>query len=263
MKKKIKVIITIAICLIIIVLILLFAFYNKDSKVNSKLYGTSFNYKLEDEEGMKLYNRYQIEDGILFNFVGSNMYDNYYGYFYKDDLNLLPNFLKNIVLIKEVDHGGWDYDIDNMCYKLSLDSYKKLYNNLYGDDEFDFSVDDNLKEKIMVDDNNICISDVLELDYTKTIDTYLVNIVRLNNKIVIYERVLFIDIKKDYLYFYKDLEMKELIYKLDINDKLDYSFINNSEVVSNVLLEYQDELDIYEYTYAKGEDEYYLENISK
>ena len=44
---------------------------------------------------------------------------------------------------------------------------------------------------------------------------------------------------------------------------VDVSFINNSEVVSNVLLEYQNELDIYEYTYVKGVDTYYLESIKK
>ena len=57
--------------------------------------------------------------------------------------------------------------------------------------------------------------------------------------------------------------MKDLVYKLKITDKLDRSFINNENVVSNVLLKYQDDFDLYEYTYVKGVDSYYFESIER
>lgn len=247
----------------IIIILLLLLFYKDNDTFRLDINNVSFNNVVDDEEGMMLYNRYQVEDGLLFNFIGSNMYDGYYGYFYKDEVKNIPSSLKNIILIKNADYGSWDYDMDSRCYCSSLDNYKSFYNNLYGDEELDLTFDEKLNSKLIVDDNSICIIDTIDNNYTKAIDTYLVNIVRIDEKIIVYERVIFIEMKDDYLYFYKDYKQKELIYKLKVTSELDISFINNSEIVSNVLLEFQNELDIYEYTYVKVEDTYYLEGIKR
>ena len=95
------------------------------------------------------------------------------------------------------------------------------------------------------------------------IATYFVNAVVDGDKIKIYERVAFIKLGNDYLYFYKDYNMNDLVYKLKVTYNLDQSFINNESIVSNVLLKYQDEFDLYEYNYVKGEDSYYIESIER
>ncbi len=260
MNKKVNIYISIVIGFILLFVIVLNSFSNKDKKVDNTLYEASFNYKTKDEEGMTLYNQYHPEDGLLFDFVGSDMYD-YYGEFYKGTVEKLSDFIKHVIFIKNADYGSWEYDMDRMCYKLSLNDYKALYQEFYGNDYTDISVDDGLKDKIIIDDS-ICISDNIQKSYTKTIDTYLVNIARLDNKIIIYERVAFVKIGDKKIEFYKDYSMEEKVYQLD-KDKVDISFINESSVVSNVLLEYQDEFPLYQYTYVKGEDTYYLESISK
>lgn len=244
-----------------VLLVIVLGKENKGTKFDLNTF--SFNYIVDYEVGMDLYRLYQAEDGLLFKFVGSDIFDEYYGYYYRDDVKELPSFLKNIVLINEADIGTWDYDIDNNCYKISLNEYKVMYNKLYESDLGDFTVEEEFKSKIMVNNDSLCIIDYIYNDYTKFVDTYLVNIVRMDNKIVIYEKVVFIDIKEDYYYFYRDYEMTDLVYKLENTSDVDVSFINNSEVVSNVLLEFQNELDIYEYTYVKGVDTYYLESIKK
>lgn len=267
MKKKMKInkyflIGLISVLLLFVVLIVVFN--KKEETLKFNLNEVSHTYKVDDEEGMLLYNRYQVEEGILFNFVGSNSFDDSYGYYYSGKVLELSNFIKNIILIKDSDYGTWDYDMDSYCYKISIDEFKNQYYDFYHDKEVDLSFDDKYNNVIIVDDNNICIKDTINgTEYTKVVDTYLINIVRLNGKIIIYERVAFIKTGDKSFKFYKDSEMKDLVYELKRTDEVDISFINNSELVSNVLLEYADKFDIYTYTYTKGENGYYLESIKK
>ena len=125
-----------------------------------------------------------------------------------------------------------------------------------------FNIDD--VDGISIIGDNLCIGELYRgSDLSYTYDTYLVGVINDEDNIIISERVVFIEIKDDYYYFYRDYEMTDLVYKLENTSDVDVSFINNSEVVSNVLLEFQNELDIYEYTYVKGVDTYYLESIKK
>ena len=265
-KKDIKKYISfiIVIIVIIVIIILLMLFDKDDNKVKLNLNGVTSNYAFNDIDGMMLYNRFQVEDGLLFSFIGSNSYEEYYGYYYKEEIDKLPSLLKNIILINDADYRTWNYDEDNRCYRLFMEDYNIIYDKLFGNSkDKDLEIEQEFENYIIVDDDGICATDYIGNNYNKVIDTYLVNIINNDDKIVIYERVAFIDIKEDYYYFYRDYEMTDLVYKLENTSDVDVSFINNSEVVSNVLLEFQNELDIYEYTYVKGVDTYYLESIKK
>ena len=68
-----------------------------------------------------------------------------------------------------------------------------------------------------------------------------------HNYIIVYERVAFIDISDDYLYFYKDYEMKDLVYKLKISDKTDMKLraITSYSVAMNVLPDWKRHKDWY------------------
>ena len=192
MKEYIPSIIAIVFFTIVIIGLLIF----KKDKVfvedKSILNNFSSNYVSNDEEGMDLYYRYHVEDGLLFKFIGSNTYDNYYGYYYSENREELPSFLKNIILIHNADYGSWDYDIDNTCYKIILDNYNVMYNNFYGNSNIDLNMDEEFKSIISVNDDSLCLLDSIEDNYTKIIDTYLVDIVRGNDKLVIQEKVVFI-----------------------------------------------------------------------
>ena len=265
---KINKYVVIIVVYLIIMGIILFIFTREEEKekIDWNLYKVSPNYTLDDSEELVLYNQFQVEERLLFNLVGSDGIKDYYGYFYKEDgfyLSGESSFIKNVILINNADYGSWDYDMDNMCYRLSLNEFKTLYRNFYGNEIEEFTFDTEFVPAVYVDDSSICISDIKNTEYSKVIDTYLVDVEKSDEKIIIYEKVIFIDIDEDYLYFYKDSKHEELLCKLSTDIEIDISFISNSEVVSNVLLEYVDKLDTYQYTYIKGEDTYYLESIKK
>ena len=268
MKIKINKYVVIIVVYLIIMGIILFIFTREEEKeeVDWRLYKVSPNYVLDDSEELVLYNQFQVEERLLFNLVGSDGIKDYYGYFYKDDgfyLSEESSFIKNVILINNVDYGSWEYDMDNMCYRLSLAEYRTLYKNFYGSEIEEINFDIEFVPAVYIDDSSICISDIKNTQYSKVIDTYLVDVEKSDEKIIIYEKVIFIDIEEDYLYFYKDSKQKELLCKLLTDIEIDTSFISNSEVVSNVLLEYKDKLDTYKYTYVKGVDTYYLESIKR
>ena len=147
---------------------------------------------------------------------------------------------------------------------MSLSDYEVIYDKLFGSDDYDINFDESFKPRVYVDSDSICITDRdINNGYDKIVDTYMVNAIKEDEYITIYERVAFIKIDKNYLYFYSDYDMNNLVYKLDNKDILDKSFINDSSIVSNVLIEYQKEFDLYEYTYKKGTDTYYLESIER
>ena len=105
--------------------------------------------------------------------------------------------------------------------------------------------------------------EITVLEVNPIIEGGYVRICNEDDYIKIYERVAFIKLDKKNLYFYKDYSMKDLVYKLKVNDDVDTSFINDSSIVSNVLLKYQDDFDLYEYVYKKGVDTYHFESIER
>ena len=247
--------------LVIFILIIVVLDNNKYDS-NIKLNGVSKNYVVDDDIVMLLYNRYNPENELLFDLVGSNRNDSY-AYYYKNkkvSYNDLSSEIKNMILLNDADYKSGTYDDKRKCYYMSKDSFKVIYKKLFGHEDYDLS---KFSLNVSDDGNNLCIGIKDNNEYTKMIDTYMVNAVRDGKYINIYEKVAFIKIDNNYLYFYRDYKMKELVYKIKIDDKLDKSFINNYSVVSNVLLKYQDEFDLYEYTYVEGEDSYYLESISR
>lgn len=267
-KKQIIMISLIGICVVILSGIIFFYFFRDSKKDTINLNKTSRNYQSSNDTIRFLYDRYQVEDGNKFSIVGSNTYseiDDSYGFYYKNDIKFkdFPSIYKNYILLDLINYQTGKYDEDRDCYFYSLDEFKDLYKKYYGS-VGDFKIDTNAKysTKFYLDTDNLCISSNRDvLDYSKTIDTYFVNGVFEENKIIIYERVAFVNITDKTVDFYSDYLMKNKVYSLN-KEKADLSFIHQSKIVSNVLLKYQKKFPIYKYQYKKGNSTYYLENIS-
>ena len=262
-----RVVIGILIFFVVIIFILLFDKYNSKVVIDEeKLLGVSNNNYIEDSRTRNLYNKYNGEDELKFHIIGNNSSDEYALYYRKDKVTFddFSNILKNYILLDTFTYYESGYDNENDCFLYPLETYKDIYRKNYGSLK-GFSFEGVKTIKVLED--NLCISDMSDKsdnsNYDVFYDTFVVNTIKDNDIITIYERVIFIEKKGNSYYFYKDYEMKDLVYKLKNGDKLDTSFINNSKIVSNVLLEYQDKLDIYEYTYVKGVDTFYLESVNK
>lgn len=266
MKKQnlIKYIIVGILVIITFIIMLILLENNKDnSRIN--LYSVSNNYSADNDIIMGLYNRYNPENELLFNIIGSNHTD-MFAYYYKNNKTTykdLNDNIKNVILFNDADYKSGEYDSNRNCYYMSISSFKAIYKKLYGYDDYDIKFNEDFEPKVYVDGDKLCIGSKESVLYDKVIDTYMVNVVNKDKTITIYERVAFIKIDKDNLYFYKDYNMNNLVYALKVTEDLDTSFINNSNIVSNVLLKYQNKFDLYEYTYALGEDSYYFESISR
>lgn len=257
-------IISVIILIIFIVIIFMLGKGKKEEQLD--LNKISNNYVIDDSIVMNLYNRYNPERGLLFSLIGSNSNKKYYGYYYKDDIKYddLDDTVKNTILINDADYKTGKYDEERQCYYMNNDDFGIIYNKLFGKDDYNIIFNGGDGTLIYSDEDKICISeDMMNNEYNKVIDTYMVNAIRVDSYITIYERVAFIKKTDNYLYFYKDINMKDLVYKLKITDKVDISFINNSEIVSNVLLKYQNDFDLYEYKYVEGIDSYYFDSIIK
>lgn len=266
-KKNIVKYIIIGVIILVVFVLLIMLLSGGDKRKELDLNKTSSNYVIDDSVVMSLYNRFNPERELLFNLVGSDTNEDYYGFYYREDKVLdddLDDRLKNTILINDSDYTTGRYDDKRRCYYMSISDYKVIYDKLFGSDDYDINFDESFKPRVYVDDDSICIKDSeRNNNYEKIIDTYMVNAIKDDEYITIYERVAFIKIDKNYLYFYSDYDMNNLVYKLDNKDILDKSFINDSSIVSNVLIEYQKEFDLYEYTYKKGTDTYYLESIER
>lgn len=258
------IVIGISVLIVFIVIIILLS-KNKDTN-NINLNKVSDNHMVDDSMVMALYERFNPERELLFNLIGSNNNKDYYGYYYKDNsisYKDLDDVVKNTILINDADYTTGKLDKENECYNMSVSDFKVIYEKLYGKKDYNLKFNDKYEIDVKLEDDNLCIKSNSREDYTKVIDTYMVNAITDKNIITIYERVAFIKISDAYLYFYKDYEMKDLVYKLKVTKKLDRSFINNEKVVSNVLLKYQDKFDLYEYTYKEGKDSYYFESVKR
>ena len=266
-KKNIIKYIIIGVIILVVFVLLIMLLSGGDKRKELDLNKTSSNYVVDDSEIMNLYNRFNPERELMFNLVGSDTNEDYYGFYYRDDKTTYEEFdnnLKNTILINDADYKTLEYDSSRRCYYMSLSDYEVIYDKLFGSDDYDINFDESFKPRVYVDSDSICITDRdINNGYDKIVDTYMVNAIKEDGKIIIYERVAFIKIDKNYLYFYSDYDMNNLVYKLDNKDILDKSFINDSSIVSNVLIEYQKEFDLYEYTYKKGTDTYYLESIER
>ena len=268
MKRKdlMKIILIGTVILSIFVLIIVLLGNNKNGNNDIKLNEVSSNYVVDDDIVMNLYYRFNPEDELLFNVVGNNSSKDNFAYYYRSDkltYDELNDDIKNTILLNDADYESGEYDLDRKCYYMTESSFKAIYKKLFGYDDYNLVFDESFNPKVYLDSENLCIGTKENKDYTEVVDTYMVNAIRKDIYITVYERVAFINIDDDYLYFYKDYEMKDLVYKLKNSDKLDLSFINNSKIVSNVLLKYQDEFILYEYAYIEGEDSYYLESIAR
>lgn len=259
--------IIIIISIVIIIFIVAFVNYNKDNKnINLKIDKTSYNFESDDQMIQILYNRYHLEDGLKFRIAGSDQYD-YYTFYYKDKkvtFNEFPDIYKIYILLDTINYSDYGYDDERKCYKYPLEEFKDLYFKNYGSlDDFSIEKSDKYNPQIYLDENEICISDddKPSNNYTKIVDTYMVNAENKDDKIIIYERVAFIDLKDGMMSFYGDYQMKKKVYSLK-QEGADMGFINNSKLVSNVLISYQDKFPLYKYTYIKGNGTYYLESIS-
>lgn len=252
---------------IIVIIILFLAFLGMQGKNNSSkldLYQVSNNYRVDDEMVMYLYDKYQVEDGLKFALIGSDIFSQEeYGLYYKSKkmtFKQFPHLLKHIILLNDINYQEDGYDEERQCFLYSMEEYKNLYQKNYGSLE-DFNLKD--VDEIEEVEDKICIHELSGRGpYQFSLDTYFVNWFLQDDEIIIYERVAFIKITDTALEFYSDYKRKKHVYSLD-KDKSDITFINNSKVVSNVLLKYQSKFPIYQYTYVKGKDTYYLESIER
>lgn len=265
-KKSIIIIGSIFIFVMIIVLV----FFGKQEQNNHNRLDNkdiSNNLKVEDDMINFLYERYHPEDNLKFRIVGNNSKNSDYAFYYKKKKTTFDDFsdiYKSYILLDLMNYQD-DYDEERECYLYSLEEFKNAYEKYYGRvDDFVIDTNEEYVPHFYLDEDSICISreEMYHNDYDKTIDTYMVNGIYQDDKIIIYERVAFIKVEEDVLEFYKDYDMKDKVYTLE-KENSDLGFINNSKIVSNVLMNYQDKFPIYEYTYIKNGDHYYLESITK
>lgn len=251
-------------------IVILFAFSikqrgNHKEKLDNR--EVSSNLVIEDETINFLYERYHLEDGLKFTIAGSDIYKDSYAVYYSKDKVIFddfPDIYKSYILLDLINYQD-DYDNDRECYRYSLQEFKDTYLKYYGSvDNFEIDTKEEFQPHFYLSDEEICISsdDSLRNNYSRTVDTYIVNSFYQDDEIIIYERVAFIKINGDKLEFYSDYKMKDKVYTMELSG-VDTNFMNNSKVVSNVLINYQDEFPIYEYTYVKGENTYYLESINR
>lgn len=271
MKRKniVRIIIAGIIAFIILIIVLLLFSRTKDERLLD-LYKTSWSNEAKDEMVGFLYDRYQVEDGYKFFLVGSDMnhdVEDTYGLYYREKKTIFEEFssiYKSYILLDLMNYDTHGYDDKRSCYFYPLDEFKDAYLKYYGViDDFKIDTDDRYSPRFYLDNDKICITkDVEGKQYSKAIDTYFVNGIYKDNEIIIYERVAFVKIGDNFIDFYGDYSMKDKVYSLD-KSKTDLSFIHNSKIVSNVLMQYRDKFPIYEYHYKKGESTYYLESISR
>ena len=271
MKRKniVRIIIAGIIAFIILIIVLLLFSRTKDERLLD-LHKTSWGNEAKDEMVGFLYDRYQVEDGYKFFLVGSDMnhdVEDTYGLYYREKKTIFEEFssiYKSYILLDLMNYDTHGYDDKRSCYFYPLDEFKDAYLKYYGViDDFKIDTDVRYSPRFYLDNDKICITkDVEGKQYSKAIDTYFVNGIYKDNEIIIYERVAFVKIGDNFIDFYGDYSMKDKVYSLD-KSKTDLSFIHNSKIVSNVLMQYRDKFPIYEYHYKKGESTYYLESISR
>ena len=265
-KKNINLII-IGIIILIIISIGIYSLSNtktEPKKVNLTETAT-FNDN-EDSTIRDLYHQFNPEEGILFNIIGSNSSKDYYAYYYrknKTEYDSLDNILKTYLTIQSMDYQNQPLDTQNNCYKISLEDLKMTNSKIFPNDiDFEIQTLNNDNPQIDINQDGICIHDNIKNNYTQVVDTFFVNAVYQGDQLIIYERVAFINITEDDIKFYSDYNMKNEVAVVD-KDSIDLSFINNLNIVSNVLVNNKNKFNIYSYIFEKEDNHYKFIRVEK
>jgi len=264
-KEKLPQVVLVGLGIIVLILVLIFLISRPEEKKVTSLYGVKNNYTVKDKMIMELYQRFQLEDGILYSLMGTDLLEDYYAYYYQHPYTSytdLSSIVKNYIVLKNSDYQKETYYEDGRYYEISLEIIREIYEKIFGTlNDFELKSNDVILPKFEVvgDKVRIYAEEGLK-DYNSTIDTFFVNGVRQGENIIIYERVAFIKLTDKYYEFYSDYQRKELVYRLN-REKADGSFLNRSDIVSSVLVEYQDEFPLVTFTYEKGVDSYYFKNV--
>ena len=265
-KKNINLII-IGIIILIIISIGIYSLSNtktEPKKVNLTETAT-FNDN-EDSTIRDLYHQFNPEEGILFNIIGSNSSKDYYAYYYrknKTEYDSLDNILKTYLTIQSMDYQNQPLDPQNNCYKINLEDLKMTNSKLFPNDiDFEIQTLNNDNPQIDINQDSICIHDNIKNNYTQVVDTFFVNAVYQGDQLIIYERVAFINITEDDIKFYSDYNMENEVAVVD-KDSIDLSFINNLNIVSNVLVNNKNKFNIYSYIFEKEDSHYKFIRVEK
>lgn len=262
-KKNIKLIIISLIILIIITIGIYLLSYSKNStnKIDSTKVSTINDNN--DPTIRDIYHQFNPEEGILFNIIGSNNSNKYYSYYYKNNkLNYkdLDDIIKTYLTIQSIDYKN--YPLENNCYNIGIQDLNITYSKLFPDNNLNIQTLNKSNPNIELTKESICIEDNITNNYNKTIDTQFVNATYQNNQLIIYERVAFINITDNNIEFYSDYNMKNKVYSIE-KTAIDLSFINNQNIVSNVLINNKNKFNIYTYTFDKNKDHYNFKSIEK
>ena len=237
---------------------------NKVEEKNINLYEVSNINDSNDPVIRDIYHQFNPEDDILFNLIGSGIDKDYYAYYYKNDkitYNDLDNIIKTYLTIHSYDYKNSKINKSKNCYEIKVEdlniTYEKIFNNS------NFKIDNGLNNpKIDINNENICIYDSQNNTYNYTLDTLFINAAYQDDELLIYERVAFIKINDNNIEFYSDYAMNNLIYKANLSE-INTSFLNNTNIVSNVLMKYQEKFDIYTYTFEKNDEHFIFKSINK
>ena len=263
-KNKIVIIITVIIILILIVLALLFKNKNASGGINiNELTVLEDN---EDADVRDIYHQFNPEEDILFNILGSGDNKDNYGYYYKNDIVTykdLSDAITSYITLHSIDYITFPINEERSCHSITLERIGVTYGKIFNSDrEFKFEVLDDDNTRIEIDNDNVCIFDIgVNSNYKYTLDTYFIKNEYKDNLLYIYEKVAFIKVDGNNLEFYSDYNMKDKIYTIDSN-KADTSFINNTNMVSNVLVKYSDKFNTYKYTFEKDNEHYHFQSVS-
>ncbi|MBR3162421.1 MAG: hypothetical protein IKF19_06805 [Bacilli bacterium] len=263
-KKNTKLIITSIIIFIIIIICLWLISKNRIEEKNINLYDVS---NINDHDNPIIrdtYHQFNPEDDILFNILGSGNNKEFYAYYYKNDKvtsEELNEIIKTYLTIHSFDYKNSLVDTNKNCYQVKINDLNITYEKLFDDNKFKVSNSLN-NPKIEINNDNVCIYDTITNNYIYTLDTLFVNAAFQDDELLIYERVAFIKIDENNLEFYSDYDMNNLIYKINKSD-IDANFLNNPNVVSNILIKYQEKFNIYIYTFEKNNTHYVFKSVNK
>ena len=264
-KKNIKLIIVTIITFIVLVIIIWLIAQNKTTAKTIETNDISNINDSSDPIIRDIYHQFNPEDDILFNILGSGSNKETYAYYYKQDkitYESLSNEIKNYLTIHSFDYKNSSINKEKNCYEVKIKDLKATYKKIFNKDELNLTNLDFSPKVELINKDNVCIYDDIETNYKYTLDTMLVNAAYQDNELLIYERVAFINITNDFVEFYSDYNMENLVYK-ELKKDINLSFLNNLNIVSNALTKYQDKFNIYTYTFTKNNNNYYFKSITK
>ena len=264
-KKNIKLVIVTIITFIILVIIIWLLAQNKTTAKTMETNEISNINDNNDPIIRDIYHQFNPEDDILFNILGSGNDKETYAYYYKQDkmtYEYLSNEIKNYLTIHSYDYKNSSINKERNCYQVKIKDLEETYKKLFNKNEFKLTNSDYSPKVELINNDTACIYDSINTNYKYTLDTLLVNATYQDDELIIYERVAFIKITNDFVEFYSDYNMENLIYK-ELKKDINLSFLNNLNIVSNALTKFQDKFNIYTYTFTKNSNNYYFKSITK